>query len=110
MTKTNTLNKIINICNSEGWSVYEGAEDLEISKHSPAGEDFFFTVEKENALQNIIDYANEFDPDEHAEMWIEYRGTRGVPESVRELIDDADEIAEMLNSLAYSLRGLNDEQ
>ena len=35
---------------------------------------------------------------------IESRGTRGVPSSVRQLIDDADAIQEMLDELAEALR------
>ena len=35
-------------------------------------------------------YCYNFDPDEHAEMWIKFRGKNGVPGSIRALIDDAD--------------------
>lgn len=108
-TSKKTINKVIKICTAEGWGVFEGDQDLEISQYSPAGEDFSFSVSKDNLIYNIIEYACNFDPDEHAEMWIEGRGTRGIPSSVRVLIDDADAIAEMLESLADKLRGLDNE-
>lgn len=45
----------------------------------------------------------DFDADEHAAMWIESRGERGIPSSIRTLIDDADAIKEMLKELADKL-------
>jgi hypothetical protein len=77
---------------------------IEIGKYSPAGEDFFFTVtDKENLAEEVQEYATDFDADEHAEMWVESRGKRGVPDSIRTLIDDADAIQEMLDELAAAL-------
>ena len=37
-------------------------------------------------------------------MCVEIRGTRGVPSSIRELINDAEAIQEMLDELAEALR------
>ena len=37
-------------------------------------------------------------------MWVESRGKRGVPDSIRTLIDDADAIKEMAFELADTLR------
>ena len=77
----------------------------ELSQYSPAGEDFFFTIEHNNdiatAIKEICDYAYNFDQDKHIEMHIEARnnGFSGVP-STRELVEDADAIQNMLNELA----------
>ena len=104
------LNKIIKVCEGEGWDVYDTGEGLEISQASPAGEDFNFYVDKDNLTYNIINYACNFDPEEHAKMWIENMGNvAGVPQSIRILIDDADDIAEMLENLADKLRRLDNE-
>lgn len=101
------LNKIIKILEAEGWNVYDTGDGLEISQPSPAGEDFNFYVNKNNLISNIIVYACNFDPDEHAEMWVENMHTvAGVPQSIRALLKDADDIAEMLENLADKLRGL----
>lgn len=44
-------------------------------------------------------------------MWIEARGkVSGVPESIRELIEDAEEIQEMLNDLADALEEKHNEE
>lgn len=42
-------------------------------------------------------------------MWVESRGKRGVPDSIRTLIDDADAIKEMAFELADALRKAEEE-
>lgn len=73
-------------------------------QYSPAGEDFFFAVSTKNFPKEIDEYADNFDPDEHIEMWIEARknGVSGVP-TTRELVHDAEEIQKMLKELAEAL-------
>ena len=94
-----------NICESNGWVIsrYDD-ERVEISKYSPAGEDFSFVVYKDDFIKNVTEYAEDFDIDEHIEMWIEARkhGARGVP-STRELVTDAEDISLMLQELASAL-------
>lgn len=80
---------------------------LEFEKYSPAGEDFIFYVGGDNPVREVQEYARGFDADEHAEMWVESRGKRGVPDSIRALIDDADAIQEMLTELADALAELD---
>ena len=79
----------------------------EMSFYSPAGEDFVFCIFHDNTEQGFAkafkEYANDFDPDEHAEMWIEGRGKRGVPDSIRTLIDDADDIKKKLLDISQEL-------
>ena len=95
------------IIENEGWVVADEGDQYLISKYSPAGEDFGFTIEKgtsEEMSERIIDYVNDFDADEHAKMWIDNRQTNGVPQSIRDLIDDADAIKEMLLELQDVVR------
>ena len=97
--------KIRRICENLDWSIHEYKTDVELEKFSPAGEDFFFCVDKKDFINNVIEYAEDFDADEHAEMWVTNRHTvNGVPQSVRTLIDDADAIKEMLLELAENLK------
>ena len=94
------------ICDDLGWVLREDGNYVDVCQYSPAGEDFFFTVAKRNFAEEVDQYADDFDADEHAEMWVECRNTvRGVPQSIRTLIDDADAIQEMLYSLARALNG-----
>ena len=93
------------ICEDLGW-YWLNCDDgnIELEKHSPAGEDFSFTVGAENFVDNVKEYAAYFDQEEHIEMWLEARrsGTRGVP-SIKELVKDAEDIDAMLKELAEAL-------
>ncbi len=92
------------ICERLGWNVTILKNDVELSQYSPAGEDFSFTAEKKNFAHSVNEYAENFDADEHAEMWIENMHTvRGVPQSIRTLINDADAIKEMLTELSEQI-------
>lgn len=83
------------------WKIYEYETHVELEKYSPAGEDFFFCIDKKDFINNVVEYANDFDADEHAKMWVENMHTvRGIPQSIRTLINDADAIKEMLMELA----------
>lgn len=98
--------RYIDILEENDWNVSSYTEDrrVEIGKYSPAEEDFSIIVDVENFPESVREYANNFDADEHAEMWIEARGrVNGVPNSIRELIEDAEAIKEMLNELADAL-------
>ena len=94
------------------WSVHIYDDCIEFEKYSPAGEDFIFTItgnDEARVAEQVREYAYDFDPDEHAEMWVESRGKRGVPDSIRTLIDDADAIKEMAFELADTLRKAEEE-
>lgn len=67
---------------------------------TPAGEDFSFTVSKANEEQALRNYAENFDVSEHVELWVDKRGTNGVPVSIRELVEDAEWIRDRLLELA----------
>jgi hypothetical protein len=94
------------ICNNYGFSVYDNEDDatVELSKYSPAGEDFSFTADKDDFVESVKAYAAGFCIDEHIEMWIDARriGVRGIP-STRELVYDAEAIDKMLQELATAL-------
>lgn len=100
--------KIKNIIENLDWTIYEDEEDIEFEKYSPLGEDFIFSIKNNNNIvEQIIDYANNFDEYEHAKMYIDIRGQSGVPNSIKDLIEDAQEIKNMLLELANALKELN---
>lgn len=88
-----------------GWSynVYEDGT-VEVSQYSPAGEDFSFCVDIGGFVQNVYDYYEYFDTEEHVAMWFEARRNKfpGVP-SLDVLLSDANAIEEMLYKLAQAL-------
>lgn len=101
-----TMDELRDYLEEKGWWVNEYDDSWEVGKHSPAGEDFFFSVEHDNdvkaAVRSIKEYAYEFDVDEHVSVWAEARqcgDRKGIP-SIRALVQDADEIQEMLDDLA----------
>lgn len=98
--------KLISVCESLGWSVYEDEEsgEVELRKYSPAGEDFSFRVDADFFVENVGVYYESFDVDEHVEMWIEAKksGVSGVP-SIKVLVHDAEDIEKMIGELHDSL-------
>lgn len=99
------LEKLFAYIETLGWNVYCGDDGwVELSQFSSAGEDFSFTVSENNLIEDVKDYAESFDSEEHAAMWYVAgkRGVRDVP-SLHTLVEDADEIQEMLNDLAMNL-------
>lgn len=98
--------KYIDVLEARDWRICDYIDDgrVELEKYSPAGEDFLMCVEVEDFPRKVAEYAADFDPDEHIEMWIEARrnGTRDVP-CARVLVHDAEAIEEMLTELADAL-------
>lgn len=93
--------KYIDVLKLLGWHIrdYSSDGEVEICKMSPGGEDFSFYAEVENFTKSVENYYDDFDPDEHAEELIKHRGHYGIPWSIREIIDDADAIKEMIGVL-----------
>ena len=70
-------------------------------------EDIWFNGTNIDFIVKFGDHAYNFDPDEHAEPYIEMRGRNGVPNSVRALIRDAEEIGELLDEVSDKLNDLD---
>ncbi len=101
-------NELLKIIKSKYWSVdKESNTSYRLSKYSNAGEDYGFSVDGATADEMVADikrYADNFDIEEHIEMWVEAKknGVSGVP-SILELVEDAKAIAEDLRSLAEAV-------
>lgn len=106
MELTKEQQAYLDICEKNGWSysIDEKWNEVELSKSSPAGEDFSFIVSLEDLPDKVHSFIFNFDVDEHVEMWVKARqeGTKGVP-GVRELVDDAEAIEQMLEELSRAL-------
>lgn len=98
------------------WSAWiekrqNGRTYVEMGKRSPAGEDFGMIIDFDaedqcsSFLDSLESYYEDFDIDEHIEMWVDAKrnGVSGVP-SIRELVDDAREIDAMILKLSQTLR------
>ena len=84
-----------------------------LQTHSPLGEDLpeeFEVDTVEELVKEMRERADSYDADEHAELYIGIRGQHGVPHcSIRELLDDADKIGEMYDTLADVLEKESEE-
>ena len=106
--------EITDILDNNDISVYNAEKterglEIGLEFYSDAGEDFIIDLECDSAesfAEAFSEYARNFDPEEHAEMWIEARDTvRGVPQEIRTLLDDANSIKEFLESVSAELEG-----
>lgn len=111
ITSVEELQKYIE---GKGWVISDCSfnEDIdwEISKHSPAGENFCFNIQCSNAVEDAInaiaEYTNSFDEEEHIKMWLNAKdidnNRLNVP-SITELVEDAKNIKQMLTELSEGL-------
>ena len=114
-----TVDELLDKAEELGWCIRESDTEWEFIQNSPAGEDFFFDISASDVhnagdmVREIRSYANDFDEEEHAKMWIEAQGkVSGVPD-VKALVKDADAIKLTLNKLAsameYALEGRSED-
>ena len=91
--------KIIGIVESNGFVINEVEKQgddfyVEINQSTPCGEDWWETIwfdgTNKGFINRVRDRYNNFDVDEEAEIWIESRGKNGVPNSIRDLVEDAE--------------------
>lgn len=109
--------EIAEILDNNEISVYSAEQnDNEISIglefYSDLGEDVIIDIDckdKEDFIKQFNDYAQNFDAEEHAEMWAESKGKNGVPDSLYELLDDATSIKEFLEQVSQELEGKQKE-
>lgn len=94
--KTKEINHIVEIAKSIEINAEFDKEDnaFDFQFFSPKGQDFNFRVDAGEDLnsfeKNLYDYYENFDPEEETIMWAKNvgLGKRGVPNSLRALLDD----------------------
>lgn len=92
-----------------GISEQRGEQVAELEFYSDEGEDVVITVFFDGTASDFVDKfkkcAEDFDSDEHAEMWIMNRkSVRGVPQDMRDLLNDAEAIKAKLEEVAELLQ------
>ena len=93
--------KIRKILEDNGFKVEKVNGGYELSQYTPAGEDWILTFGK---LEDIVNYAENYEPVEDFVMWYEARknGTRGVPDDST-LCEDQHWKKELLNSIKQEI-------
>lgn len=88
-----------------GWDIKEITDDnfVEIGV-SIGGEDFRYQCGMNNFLEKVVQFAKVFDVDKHVARWLNYKlsGEPNIP-SARELVNNAEAIAGLLQNLAAAL-------
>lgn len=86
---------------NNGFTITKTKDGYELQQYTPAGEDWWLYVQK---LKDLKEYAENFDPEEEFEMWIEAKrnGVAGVP-GVSELWQDQLWKQEKLNLIASNI-------
>lgn len=84
---------------SHGGDADQGFE--EFGYNSPCGEDFLIPLHHEDNAESLSNaftmFANAFDPEDHAANWYNAQNdTTGVPESLKDLLEDAEHIKKVL--------------
>ena len=105
--------RTIEILGNNDMKIYDRCEQdgefiREIEFYSPKGEDvcecIFYDGTDESFIKAFRSNTENFDANEHAEMWIENRGkVGGVPDSIWDLINDAEWIKKTLLAVADEL-------
>ena len=105
----------INLC----WEISErtynnDGYDVELETYSPEGEDVIISLiydgTEEDFIRQFERYAEDFDAEEHAETYINMRGKNGIPESIKDLLEDAEWQKEMLLEVAKGLNNIDNEK
>ena len=102
-----TLEDIRDVVEELGWALKEYDDYVMVENWTDvAGQDIFFETNSKDPVEvidEIIDYANNYDVDEEFDVYNEYRGKNGVPSSARTLLEDLENAQEMWNELAEAL-------
>lgn len=93
-------------------SYQNGEYYREIEYCSPEGEDVVQTIWYDGTERGFVEavrkLSDDFDVDEHVELFSSSRGKGGVPESIKVLVEDAEWIDAFLSDLADELEGALD--
>ena len=111
--------KVIEIMENNGFTIHEVTKQgndfyVEINQGTPIGEDWWeviwFDGTDETFIEAVRERYNNFDVDEETEIWIENRGKRGVPSSIKALVEDAEWKESTLGELVDELEELELEE
>jgi hypothetical protein len=109
-----TIEDLKNIIENNGFEIYADDTDWEISQYTPEGEDWNESFEVNNSVDTFISElrsrVENFDIDDEVEPYISMRGTRGVPSSISDLMEDAKWKKETLENLLANITTTQDNE
>lgn len=101
-----TIEQITQIAESLGWKIEVDESDITFSRHTTAGQDFSFSVNKnKNITDEVLDYYEGYDPSEEAILWCDNsgHGKNGAPHHLKDIIADMEEAKAMVKSLQEAI-------
>lgn len=110
------FDKLKKIIENSGWQVnidetIGNESELEIRQYTPAGEDWgivvFFDGTVEDAINEIVGYAENYDYNDEQGELIAMRGQSGIPDDIETLVEDGKWKQEVLLDLAEKLKNIN---
>lgn len=104
MKLTKKIIKLIN--DTTNCTINDNGDYYTVYVDNACCEDFELEIEKgENETEDIINYCDGFDIDEHFGLW--FGQNRGEPSSAQVLLDNCEEIGENLEQLSNLLKRAN---
>lgn len=102
-----TIEQIIQIAESLGWSVDVDENGITFSQYTTAGQDFSFCIDKNKDIaEEVYDYYEGYDPSEEAILWCDSsgHGKRGAPYHLKDIIADMEEVEAMILKLYETIK------
>jgi len=121
MTQQELINRIIEIAESQGFSVSGEINENEIeftfSQYTDFGQDFSFeaTMEDYN-IYTLIEAVNDcyegYDPDEETMLWVgpDGHGKNGAPYRLTDIVKDMEQCEQMVKNLLDALIDANNKE
>ncbi|HHT98198.1 MAG TPA: hypothetical protein GXZ90_09940 [Clostridiales bacterium] len=103
------INKIIEVAENLEWNVTIDGEYFELSKFSPAGQDFNIGIDGVEDIDSLVALLYErylnFDVSEETYLWLDNsgHGQNGVPYDMKDLYNDMEACQEMILELYKEL-------
>lgn len=121
MTRQELIDRIIEIAESQGFSVstdiQENKVEFTFSQYTDYGQDFSFWVTmKDNDINTLIEevdnYYEGYDPDEEAILWVgpDGHGKNGAPYRLADVVKDMEQCEQMIKDLLDALTDANNKE
>lgn len=121
MTQQEFIDRIIEIAESQGFSVHTEikGDDVEFtfSQYTDFGQDFSFEVTMKDynictLIDEVYDYYEGYDPDEEAMLWVgpDGHGKNGAPYRLTDVVKDMEQCEQMIKDLSDALSEANNKE
>ena len=109
--KKNDIKKLIDVTEKLDWVITVNNGEFEITKFSPAGQDFNMNISANNIeefAEKLYERYNDFDCSEETFLWLDDtgHGKNGAPYDMKDLYEDMEACEEMIRELAVEVQNI----